>query len=168
MTNLKEDKRGSLVDVLFWALGLTVFAIVVLVGFKVMSEVDTKFQDGSLGLPVEATTASTQIVNTYDGILDNAFLFLTIGLVIVSLALAAFVRIHPIFIPFFMMGLFFLTFIAGILSNIYTQIASQTELVAQAEQLIFITHVLTFLPFIVAIFGVVIMVVLYKVGPFAE
>lgn len=158
---IKRNKKGSLIDIIFIGGVLVVFAIIVLLGFKIAGSFNDQVQ-GMSDIPDTAKSASSQLTGLYSGTLDNAFLFLTIGLALGTLVLAALVRVHPIFIPFFLIGLVIVVFFCGILSNIYQEIASSPTLAAEAAQLTFITHIVSYLPFIVGIFGIFLMVVMYK------
>lgn len=159
--NLRKNKKGSVTDLILIVVILLFFGIVLLVGYKITTEINTHIQANN-DLPTEAKTASTTLVSYYPGIMDNVFLFLTIGLAIVSFVLAALVRIHPIFIPFFIIALIFLIFLSGVASNVYQEMSADSNLVTQANNLTFITYILEYLPLIVGVFGTILMVVMYK------
>ena len=154
-------KKGSLLDILYIGVILLVFSVVLLIGFKLQSGINTKVQAMAL-MPAEATSASSKLTGVFTGTFDNVFLFLTIGLAIAALVLAALVRVHPIFIPIFFIALVMVIFFAGVMSNIYQTMASNPAMIAEANQLVMISHILTYLPFIIGIFGIVLMIVMYK------
>ena len=158
-----RNKKGSLLDIVLISIILTVFGVVLLVGFKVTSEINDQIQAHS-GIPADAKTASSTLTGHYSGVLDNSFFILTIFVAIAALVLAALVRVHPIFIPIFVIALFILAFICGVLSNIYQEMAENTNLATQADQLTFTSNILEYLPIIVFIFGVILMIVIYKLG----
>jgi len=154
-------KKGSLQDIMF-IIGLVVFfGIVVLIGFRVTSAYNENIQGMSI-MPQEAKDASASLTNHYPGIIDNMFLVLTIGLCIITLILAAMVRVHPIFIPLFFIVEIITIFVAGIASNIYQAVASNSNLVEYSNQLVIISTVLGYLPLFIGIFGIILMVVMYK------
>jgi magnesium-transporting ATPase (P-type) len=159
------NKKGSLSDVLFIGVQLLLVAMVVLIIFKVSNSIDDEIQTsdtiGDLQGASDARAASSAMNSHFSGALDNSFLFLTIGLAIVTIGLAVAVRIHPVFFIFFIMGLVFLIFICGILSNIYQEMATQPELLSEANELVFTTFILRFLPFIVGILGGILSIILY-------
>ena len=97
-----KRKKGSLSD-LPLIVGLFLgFALIMLFGFKFMAELDDNLQSQPGDLVTErAKTASTSLRGNFTGIIDNGFLFFVIMGSIAVLTLAALVRIHPIFIPFF-------------------------------------------------------------------
>lgn len=160
----KINKKGSIQDILFVGMVLLVFGLVVLFGFRFMSAIDDQLQSKSSDIvTAEAKTASTTLTNHYTGIIDNSFLFLTLGLGIMVLIFAAMVRIHPIFIPVFFVGLIFIIFLSGLFSNIYQEAATTSELTGYASQLTFTTTILTWLPLIIGVFGILLMVVQYKI-----
>lgn len=159
--NFIKDKKGSITD-LIMIIGIALFfGMIILIGFKVQSEFNTKIQ--TMGdIDTYGKTASTTLTGHYTGALDNSFLVLVIGLAIIALILAALVRIHPIFIAFYFIALVLIIFLAGVASNIYTEMASNAQLATQANQLVMVHHVMTYLPLIIGIFGTVLMIIMYK------
>ena len=115
-----------------------------------------------INIPTEAKEASTKLVGYYPGIVDKTFLLFAVGIAIATLALAALVRIHPIFIPFYFIGLVVVIFMSGLFSNIYQQMAANSQLATEATQLLFITRILETLPLIVGVFGIILMAIMYK------
>jgi len=158
----KLGKKGSLQDLILIGTVLLFFAVIVLIGFKISSSINSNIQSGDT-FTTEGKTASSQITGYYTSSLDNAFLFLTIGLSIVTLILAALVRVHPIFVVFFIIGFIILIFMSGVLSNIYSEMASNNQLSTEADQLTFISLIMGKLPLFIGIFGILLMVVMYKV-----
>lgn len=155
------NKRGSLQDLIFIGVILLFTSMVVLIGFKLTTEIDSQIQ-GMNVLDVQGKAASTKLVAVYPGSIDNTFLILAIGLSLITLVLAALVRIHPMFIFFYFIGLTIVIYVSGIFSNIYQEMAGDAEFSALANQLTFIDHIMEFLPFIVGVFGTILMVTMYK------
>ena len=74
----------------------------------------------------------------------------------------------PIFVPIFIIGLVIIVFFAAIFSNIYQEVAADPAFIAQGNELTFITTILSHLPIIISVMGVMLMVVLYKTSNYAE
>jgi len=163
----RKNKKGSVLDLIFIGTAVLFFGVVILLSFKITSEINTNIQTNPV-IPTEALDSTAQLRGYFPGIVDNSFLFLVMGLSMVALILAALVRVHPIFIPLFIIALIFIVFISGILSNIYQEMAEDSNLIAEADELTFISNILTYLPFIIAIIGVLMMVVLYKLFATAQ
>jgi len=166
------NKKGSLQDLILIGVILLFASITILLGFKIMTEIDSQIQSSGViddyDTGSHAQTASSTLKGYYPGVIDNTFLFLAIGLSMVTLILAALVRIHPMFIALFLIGLLIVIFVTGIFSNIYQEMAANSQLATEAAQLIFISHIMEYLPFIVGIIGFVLMVVMYKTWKNAE
>ena len=161
---LGKSKKGSMMDVLYIALILIFFGIVLLISSKVSGEFNDQIQGmATANMPTEAKVAASAVNSNYSGTFDNVFLFLTVGLAIAALVLAALVRVHPIFIPFFFIIWIIIVFLCGVLSNIYQTMAENANLAAEASSMTFIYHILTYLPLIVGVIGIMMMVVLYKI-----
>lgn len=160
---VRSNKKGSLQDLIFIMIVVVVFAFIALIGFKVVSSINTEMQGTStIQENDNAKTSFNSIRNLFPGVIDNAFLLLVVGLVIVSLVLASRLAIPPVFLVFFLIIFVIVVFIAGVLSNVYLEAANQTELATEAEELSFITHVTHALPFILGILGFVLAFIMYK------
>lgn len=160
--NLIRDKKGSLIDILFIGVALLFFAIVIVIGLKVATEFETNIDANPLFADGEARSAVENTRVKYTNTIDNTFLFLMIFLALATLALASLVLIHPIFIPFYFIGWVLTIYFCGILSNIYQTMAADTNVAAVASELTFIGYILTALPIIVGVFGIILMIVMYK------
>ena len=160
------NKKGSILDVFRIGVMLLVFAVGILMSYKVMDEVNSKFQNNpTLDKMVGANDskdAMNKVTSYFPGVIDNSFLFLTIGLVIVALILAMLVRVHPVFFVFYFVFMVFFVFLSGIFSNIYQGMADTATMSEVAANLTFTSHILEFLPFIVGIVGFLIALVMYK------
>jgi len=156
-----RNKKGSVLDLIVIGVLLLAFSFSILIGFKITTEFNSVIQTNA-DIPAEAKTASSSLLGEYTGSIDYGFLFFTIGLSIVVLLMAALVRIHPIFIVLYAIGLITVIFFAGVFSNIYQELADSTEFAALSGQLLFVDKIMTFLPWFVAVVGVLLCIVMYK------
>lgn len=146
---------------MFVGVVLTIFGILVLVGFKFMSEFNDEIQSSSL-IDSRGKSAVNSLEGTYPGVIDNSFLLLAIGLSLGALILASLVRISPIFLALYLIALVIIIFMCGIFSNIYQGVAENSLMTAQADQLLFISNLLEFLPLLVGVFGSILALIMYK------
>jgi len=160
---IRKNKKGSIQDVLYLGVIILFAAVVILIGYKIANVFDTNIQ-ANTDMPAEGKTASTKLVGYYPTVIDNSFLFLVIGMSIVTLLMASLVRVHPIFLVFFIIGLVFIIFLCGMFTNIYETMASDPLLSTEAAGLSKIGFIVGKLPFIIGIFGVVLMIIMYKMG----
>ena len=159
------DKKGSLTDLAFFIVVLLVFSIFVIMGLKIGQVVNDHIQADTSGMIDSTTKENTNLaVTKFTYSIDNSFLFLMIFMCIGILILAALVAVHPIFIPIYFFGWMFIIFLGGVFSNVYQEMAASTELASTASSLTFIGLIMTYLPIIVGIIGMVLMVILYKVS----
>ena len=161
-----KNKKGSLQDVSLIGAMLLIAAVAVLIGFKVSNEINTKIQDndvlGGMAGATEAKNAMNNVNNLYSGVIDNSFLLLAVGLGVIAIIFAMLVRVHPVFFVFYVILLVITIFLSGIFSNIYTKMAENPAMVDVAMQLVFVSHIMAYLPFIIGIFGFLIATVMYK------
>ena len=156
-----KSRRGSLQDIALIAAVLLFFSIILLFSFKITGAWNDQIQTMT-DIPTEAKTSSNQLLGYYSGSMDYGFLILAIGLGIATLILAALVRVHPVFIPFYFLGLLVLIVLCAVFSNIYQEMAANTQLISFADKLVFTSHILNYLPLIVGTFGILLMIVMYK------
>ncbi len=160
------NRKGSALDLIFIAVTLITFAILVVIGFKVVDEINTKFQTEGVISEFDtgnhARSASATMRGHFPGVIDNSFLFLTIGMGIVAFVLAAMVRIHPIFFVFYIIVLTIIIFTSAAFSNIYQEIAANPSFSAIASEMLFMNTIMNVLPFVIGIFGTILAIVMYK------
>ncbi len=166
---LRRNKKGSLQDIIFVAVVILFFAIIILISFKIVSTFNDEIQSSGVVDRFDTGNRGRDAVDTltgyYPGVIDNTFLFLAIGLGIGALILSALVVIHPIFIALFFIAWVFIIFFCGIFSNIYQEMAASAVLASEASQLVFTSTVLEFLPLIVGVLGILMIILLYKTRP---
>ena len=160
-----RNKKGTIQDLVFALIVILVLGLGILFAFKLSDEFNTRVQAGSLGdvpVPQEAQDAMNKVHNLYPTLVDNMFLFMTVAMAIAAFILAALVRVHPIFLVFYLFVLAVLIFLAAIFSNIYQTVATNPEFTALAQQLELTNAVMAVLPFFVGIFGSILAIVMYK------
>ena len=159
--NRMFGKKGSFQDIVFVLVVMFVLSVVVLIGYRIAGGVDDQIQSMA-SVPAEAKTASTELIAYYPTVIDNSALIILIFLAIMALVLAALVRVHPIFIPIYLVFLTFIILYGGIASNIYEKMAEQPDLTAYAANLNIISSIMLYLPIIIGVIGILMMIVLYK------
>lgn len=161
LRRIKQSKKGSVQDLLYIGITLFVFALVILICFRISTSLNTEFQ-ASDQIDSKGKAAHQQITNMYPGIIDNSFIFVTVILSIGALIMAALVRVHPIFLPIYIIAWIFVIFMCAIFSNAYQEMAANPDLSALATQMTFMNQVMTTLPFIIGIVGALLAIVMYK------
>ena len=161
LSKIRRNKKGSVQDLLYVGISLFAFAMVILICFRISTSLNTEFQ-ASDKVDTYGKTAHQQITNLYPGIVDNSFLFVTVILSIGTLIMAAMVRIHPIFLPIYLLAWMFVIFMCAIFSNAYQEMAASADFAALAVQMTFMNQVMTTLPFIIGIVGALLAIVMYK------
>jgi len=161
LRRIKRNKKGSVQDLLYVGITLFAFAMVILICFRISTSLNTEFQASDY-VDAKGKAAHQQITNMYPGIIDNSFIFVTIILSIGALIMAALVRVHPIFLPIYLIAWIFVIFMCSIFSNAYQEMATNPDMAALAAQMTFMNQVMTTLPFIIGIVGALLAIVMYK------
>lgn len=157
----KINKKGSLDDLVYIVGVLLFFGLFLLIMAKWTDTFNTEIQAND-DIPTAGKTAINQVNNLYPGVMDNGFLLLTIGLSLVALIFAMLVVVHPVFFVFYFIMLSLVVFVSGAVSNVYQEAAANPQLAATAAKLIWTSHILEFLPFIVGVLGFILAIVMYK------
>lgn len=158
---MAHGKRGSIQDIGYVMIAILVISILFLVGYKVMGSINIGLQ-ASDQLTDDGKDAANRITNIFPGAVDNSVLIILICLMVGTIALAAMVRIHPIFIVFFVIFLLVLVIVSASFSNIYINIANAEGMTEYAENMPIMTFTISYLPWIVAIFGIILAIFMYK------
>jgi len=161
LRRIKRSKKGSVQDLLYVGITLFAFAMVILICFRISTSLNTEFQ-ASDKVDSYGKTAHQQITNLYPGIIDNSFVFVTVILSIGTLIMAAMVRIHPVFLPIYLLAWMFVIFLCAVFSNAYGELAAHADMAPLAAQMTFMNQVMTTLPFIIGIVGALLAIVMYK------
>lgn len=158
---INGDKRGSLGDIMFIVVVALFFSMILLIGYKLADEFNTKIQASDV-FETNGKTASAKLTGYYPTVLDNGFLFLMIGLCVVAFIMAALVRIHPIFIPLYILAMLFVVILAGVFSNVYQEMSANSELSSISSNLVLVNFVMTYLPIITGVIATLLMIIMYK------
>ncbi len=160
--NLIRNKKGSLQDIILMGIVLLFFSVVVIIGLKVATEFKSNIDSNDAFDVGDSREMVGESITKYTRAVDNMFLFLVFFMGIVTLILAALIRVHPIFIPLFFIGLVMTIFLTAVFANIYSEVSSDTELSSITAGLPFMNNIMLILPVIVGVFGFFMMFILYK------
>lgn len=165
---VNKRKRGSIQDLILILVVAVFFSVLVMIAFKVTDVINTKVQSSSVIASMDtdgnARNAVSKVNSTFSGAVDNSFLFLLVGMSIITLILASLVRVHPAFMILFIIGWIFIVFIAGVGSNIYQTMAENTQMVDVANQLVYTSLIMKYLPLFIGVIGILLMIVMHKLG----
>ena len=134
--NLKSSKKGSIADGIVWIAFLLVGAVFMLVGYMVLSGVNTGIQnldDTSGANMTQAKNIMGDFTSKYPSTFDGAFLMLMVGLLITSIIFALLIDSNPAFFMTGIIVIIILLIIAGIFGNFYIQISETTGLSSFAQ-----------------------------------
>lgn len=154
----------ALQDISLWMLFSVLFGIL-LISFiyaynEVSGEMISVFGEGH-----QASSFMTSISDVY-GYLDYVLLFSYVSFLVGSFVLSWFVRTHPVFFIFFMLGCLGLTFVSFIYKNVYLEFISvNSSFQSIYDQFVLTKIFMENLPLIILITSVAIAVIQYsKIG----
>lgn len=151
----------SLADVNTYFIILFLFVSILLPIMYAFSEAHTVLTP-IFGAGSQADLFMTNIYTIY-GWLDYAMLFFYVGTLTGSIILAWFVKTHPVFYIFFMIGSFFMVFLSWIFKNVLEEfVNSSVSFVALYNQFPFTQYMVVYSPLMVLGASVVIAIIQYS------
>ena len=158
--SLIKNKKGSMEDVIFITIIISIFAIFVLVVAYVMPQITDKIRDSPIG-DNAASASALDYSDTLSAKLNVVFLIVFVGLLMGMLVSAFLIEAHPIFIPIFIIFLGFAVFAGVIMSNVYEKFAENSELAATALQNTYVGAVLDNYVLVIIVVGVLSMILTF-------
>jgi hypothetical protein len=134
-----KNKKGSWVDVFFICAIMFGIAIVILIGWKVMSDVNDEFQTKLTHS--EARTIMQDNTGRYVNLFDGIFLFVFFGSFIAVIIGSLFLDTHPAFFAISLILLVIICFVVAVFANAYSELEVNPELSSFASDF-------TYIPFI--------------------
>jgi len=155
------NKRGAFMSDIGIVLAvMLLFSIVIVVGYKVFTSYNDKWQ-----LNPSIDTDSKAIVDTlhtrYVGLFDGIFMFVFALLAVMLFVSSAFIGTRPEFFFITVILAIFVIGISAVMSNVYNDVASNEQLNTSSSQFNFIPFIMDNLPSVALLFSAIVMVGLY-------
>ena len=154
-------KKGSSKDLTFIIIGTFSVAITALLVTILLNNLNDNIQDMDV-FNTEAKSASKTMAEDFPEVMDGGILLIFFGMVLISLALASLVPIHPIFLIFFLLEWFLLIYIGAAISNTYQMFIESPIFATEANQYVITTFFFRYFPYIIGIVGAILAIVIYK------
>lgn len=160
--NNKMRKKGQLGDMIFVLVTLISIAMTLIVAYHVYGKIDEGFEESNIETNESAQVFDDMAVS-FD-VFDKAYAFILVGLILALLISAYFIPSHPVFIVINIIGLFVLTFLGAVFSNLYVEFVNQPAFNVSAMGMAYpITgFIVTKLPWIGAILVFLASVIMYS------
>lgn len=154
-----RGKKGF-VDFILIMVALFVMAIIIVVMYKAVKNVNTQIQTQQ-SIPQEIKDMSQTTKDRYVAVWDVLFLVFLILIFIVLLVSATLLDTHPGFFIFALIITIICAFIGMHLSNAYSDLESNPYLNEDATEFKIIPYIFRHFPTVIVIMGVVLSIVLY-------
>lgn len=159
-SNFKKGKKAFIGDVLMLMILLFVLAIVIMVAYLVLSNVNTAFS-GQSSIPAAGKAIVSDATAEYINLWDGIFVFLLVGLSLAAGISAYFIDTHPLLFVFMLIILCAYVFVSAAIANAYYDIESASAFSSFALEFKMMHFVMSKLPYYVLMEGVVIMIALF-------
>lgn len=160
MTSVLNSKKGSVLDMMWIAIIAVVLAITILIGWKIMSDVNTQFQ-ASDSLNNESKEIMSERSSGFANLWDNIFLFVFVGSFIAALIASVFIDAHPVVFGISLFVLIIVVIIAAAMANVYGEMESSDDLSTEAADLTFIPFIMQNLVQVIIFMAACIMIVVF-------
>lgn len=156
------QKKASINDIFYVLTGFFALALVIIFIYVFVSKANDQFQTVD-SMTAEAKETSSTMTSFIPASLDFGGLILFIGLLVCILILASLVPVHPVFLIFYMIILLIAIMFGGWISNSYEMISTNATIATEVSQFQWLAILFRYLPYVVGVFGIILMVVMYKV-----
>lgn len=158
MNHFLKSKKGTLFDVVAIMMFALLFGICCFVAYDVW----VQFSASGTVTSAKGVGYLAGVSDTFNA-LDSMFMFILVGLGIVTAIAASRIQTSPAFFFFSAVLLSIMIYLAAQFSNIFEKIATNASFVAAATKFDAVTYVMAHLPMTILGLGIVIIVVMYAV-----
>lgn len=155
------NRRGSAQDVLL--IGVLLFAFGI--GFLILHMVGTQIYDGLLAnSQIQTSTATIEVLNAAKAQLaklDLFFLAVFIGLVLALIITSWFISTNPLFMSLYVVIIIIAVVVSMGLSNAWEAASQRPAFVTSLAAVPITNHVLSYLPYYIAVVGMIGCIVLF-------
>ena len=155
-----NSKKGNIiVEAVTIIVMLVVFAYMAIYGSSMFGDINTMIQDGDFNN--ETKTASSSFNTNLIPILDYAFLFMFILLIIFTIAISVFIDTHPIFMVVAIVLMIVLMVLIVNIANVFNESMQDSNISATANQFTFTTWIMQHLLEISVVLGFILIIAMF-------
>jgi len=154
------NKKGDITGVFYLVIMISAFAIFLLIVGYIVPQITTPLKN-QIGISENINNSISTSANIAKHTLPTIWLFLFAGLLLGLFITAYFINTHPIFVPFFIIFLVGAIIVAVPLSNAYEALSANATLSSTATEQSAIGFIITKLPLVTFIIGLIIMIVTF-------
>lgn len=159
ISRFRRSRKGSWIDTFFIIAIMFGVAVAFLVGWLLISNVNTEFQ--SKLSSAEAKSIMSESKDRYVGLFDGIFLFVFFGSFIATIIGSLFVDTHPAFFFISLVLLVFACVLGAVFANAYDDIASSDGFSAFSSDFTYIPFVMQYYVHIIIFMVCAISIALY-------
>lgn len=125
---LNKKKKGQIQAMILYGVAITVMAIVILIGYRLLSDVNDNFQDNDL-MPVQAKESIDGFTSRYSTIFDAVLVSFVVLLALVVIISGFLIDTHPIFYAISFPAFLAVILVNAILSNVVDDVGRSAPLI---------------------------------------
>jgi 4-hydroxybenzoate polyprenyltransferase len=163
----KYKKGNAIIDSIMWLVIILVFAILSIVTYKVIVDVDEDIQaDDDMG--TRAKTASTTIKTNYPKIMDAGFVLVVVLMWILIIVASFNIAAHPIFFAVTLFLMTFVLFVGASFTNVFQDFIADGDLGSTSDDFPKTTWIMSHLLHLIIVVAMSIIIVLYGKNKYSE
>ncbi len=157
------NKKAGIPDGIFYMVAMFAVAIIILVSFLALSEINDNFQESNT-ITDQGKSLIGGLQGKYVQIMDNAFLMIFVGILIGTGVGVWFIKTHPalfwLMIPIFA----FIIFLSAIYANVFFNFTENEKITAIASQFTIIPFIMRNYAYVITGVVILISILLFSKG----
>jgi len=155
-----NNKKGDFTGLIFFIVNIVIFAIFLLVVGYIVPQINDGIK-GQIGINTDINNSIDASTAVAENTFPTLWLIMFGGLMLGLFATSFFINTHPIFVPIYIFLLVVAVTISVPLSNAYEELAENATLAGAATQQGLIVFIMTNLPLITFIVGLVTLIIAF-------
>jgi hypothetical protein len=151
--------KGSILDVLYILVIVFVLAIIVMVGNTFLVDVYENVNETE-AINSSHVQSGIEAVRSFDVVMP----FVLIGLLASVAVMAFLIPTHPVLIIPVLFAIILIVVVAAQFTNMYDTIATNDQLIDEANQMTMTTHIMNNLPLIATVCGAVVIIAMFMIS----
>jgi len=158
-----ETKKAQVVDLLYMSMILIMVAVLGLIIYKVISDVNDQFTlDENIGS--DARALSQNYEDRLPSMVQQLFMISLVGIAILTLIASFMVMSHPVFYGLMFVVLAFMTWINAIYADFWQSFATTSNFGTIVNDFPMMTYILQYFPLVILVISIIIVVVMVSKG----
>jgi hypothetical protein len=165
--SLKQNKKGFVGDIIFILVFIFITVISIAAGYMIYHNYTDSIANVQAFNTSENANITAMAFTTLNSF-DYSFIFIVVGLVILTIISTFSIQTHPIFFFISSLLLVIAVIFAGVFANVFEIIMGKAAFSGASAQYVVITYFMDHLPTMMLIIGAILLIILFAKGRMRE